>query len=112
MGLKTTFLSIMKKNLFQHALLFTCQAPLYLQAQSDGLPRGANNMPYTRYESENGTFGGGASLASSVQFVQSDIASEASNQKYVSLPSNGSFVQWKASAAARGVNLRFTMPDN
>lgn len=102
----------MKKILFQGILLLTCQTPLYLQAQSDGLPRGASNMPYTRYESENGIYGGGASLASSVQFVQTDIAAEASNQKYVSMPSNGSYVQWKASAAAKGVNLRFTMPDN
>ncbi|WP_315822687.1 sugar-binding protein [Paraflavitalea speifideaquila] len=89
-----------------------CLSPWRLLAQSDGQPRGANNMPYTRYESENGSYGGGASLQSSVQFVQTDIASEASNQRYVSLPSNGSFVQWKTSAAARGVNLRFTMPDN
>src|SRR5262245_58938148 len=100
----------MKKIVFQFVLLLAC-VPL-LQAQSDGQPRGASNMPYTRYESENGIIGGGASLASSPQFVQSDIASEASNQKYVSLSGNGSFVQWKTSTAARGVNLRFTMPDN
>ena len=102
----------MKRIVSQFALLLACQAPLGLLAQSDGLPRGANNMPYTRYEAENANMGGSASLQSSVQFVQTDIASEASNQKYVSLPSNGSFVQWKTTAAARGVNLRFTMPDN
>ena len=102
----------MKKNVFQFVLLFVCYAPLCMQAQSDGLPRGASNMPYTRYESENGSYGGGASLQSSVQFIQSDIASEASNQKYVSLSSGGSYVQWKTTSAARGVNLRFTMPDN
>jgi hypothetical protein len=102
----------MKKIVTQFALLLACLLPCCLRAQSDGLPRGANNMPYTRYESENGIFGGGASLQSSVQFIQTDIASEASNQRYVSLPSNGSFVQWRTTAAARGVNLRFTMPDN
>jgi uncharacterized protein YjdB len=102
----------MKKIVSQLALLLACQAPLCLLAQSDGLPRGASNMPYSRYEAENGSMGGNASLQSSVQFVQTDIASEASNQKYVSLPSNGSYVQWKTTAAARGVNLRFTMPDN
>ncbi|HEY8896908.1 MAG TPA: glycosyl hydrolase family 28-related protein, partial [Niastella sp.] len=102
----------MKKILVQIALLLACLAPCCLQAQSDGQPRGASNMPYTRYESENGIYGGGAALQSSVQFVQTDIASEASNQRYVSLPSNGSFVQWRTSGAARGVNLRFTMPDN
>ena len=102
----------MKRIVAQFALLVACQAPLCLLAQSDGLPRGANNMPYTRYEAENGSMGGSASLQSSVQFVQTDIASEASNQKYVSLPSNGSYIQWKTTAAARGINLRFTMPDN
>ena len=102
----------MKKIVSQLALLLACQAPLCLLAQSDGQPRGASNMPYTRYEAENGSLGGSASLQSSVQFVQTDIASEASNQKYVSLPANGSYVQWKTTAAARGVNLRFTMPDN
>ncbi|MBO9202176.1 MULTISPECIES: sugar-binding protein [Niastella] len=102
----------MKKIVSHIALLLACLAPFSLLAQSDGLPRGANNMPYTRYEAENGSLGGSASLQSSPQFIQTDIASEASNQKYVSLPANGSYVQWKTSAAARGVNLRFTMPDN
>jgi len=80
-------------------------------AQSDGLPRGAQ-MPYQRYEAENATLGGGASLRQSPQFVQADIASEASNQKYVSLGSNGAYVTWRATAAAQGFDLRFTMPDN
>ncbi|OQP59226.1 carbohydrate-binding protein [Niastella vici] len=102
----------MKKIVSRFVLLFACYAPLCIQAQSDGLPRGASNMPYTRYESENGIYSGGASLQSSVQFVQTDIAAEASNQKYVSLPSAGSYVQWRTTAAGRGVNLRFTMPDN
>lgn len=102
----------MKKIVSRFVLLFACYAPVCIQAQSDGLPRGASNMPYTRYESENGIYSGGAALQSSVQFVQTDIAAEASNQKYVSLPSAGSYVQWKTTAAARGVNLRFTMPDN
>ncbi|MGC8802750.1 MAG: glycosyl hydrolase family 28-related protein [Bacteroidales bacterium] len=82
-----------------------------LFAQSDGIPRGAQ-LPYIRYESENGQYGGGASLQQAPTFDQNSIASEASNQKYVSLPTNGSYVQWTTNAIARGVTLRFTMPDD
>lgn len=81
-------------------------------AQSDGLPRGAHQLPYTRYESEDASRGGGATLQSSPQFVQTDIASEASNQKYVSLSSNGAYVSWTVAQPSDGVTLRFTMPDN
>ena len=81
-------------------------------AQSDGLPRGAYQLPYTRYESEDASRGGGATLQQSPQFVQTDIASEASNQKYVSLASNGAYVSWTVAQPADGVTLRFTMPDN
>jgi|GEM_PF-530266 len=79
--------------------------------QNDGIVRGAQ-LPYTRYESENGSLGGAASLQQTASHDYNTIASEASNQKYVSLPSNGSYVQWTASTAFQGVNLRFTMPDN
>ncbi|ASZ09693.1 Ig-like domain-containing protein [Chitinophaga pendula] len=100
------------RYLLTSTLLLLCffSPPAY--AQSDGLPRGANLLPYTRYESEDGVRGGGASLQQSPQFVQTDIASEASHQKYVSLSGNGAFVEWTLTAAAQGVNLRFTMPDN
>lgn len=90
--------------------LFLC-FKLTLYAQSDGLPRGAQ-LPYTRYEAEDARLSGGAFLQQSPQFVQADIASEASNQKYVSLSANGAAVGWKLSAAAQGFDLRFTMPDN
>lgn len=85
---------------------------LIAYAQSDGLPRGAHQLPYTRYEAEVAATGGGAVLHQSPQFIQTDIASEASGQKYVSLPSNGAYVEWTLTQAAQGVNLRFTMPDN
>src|SRR5687767_9215966 len=83
----------------------------FLFAQSDGIPRGAQ-LPYTRYESENGTRGGTAALQQTTNYDYNTIASEASNQQYVSLPSNGSYVEWTASASFQGVNMRFTMPDN
>ncbi|RFM28215.1 T9SS C-terminal target domain-containing protein [Deminuibacter soli] len=92
-------------------LLLLGLLPLTGRSQSDGLPRGANQLPYQRYESENATRGGAATLQSSPQFVQGDIASEASNQQYVSLPTNGSYVEWTVQQASRGFNLRFTMPD-
>ncbi|RYY11447.1 MAG: hypothetical protein EOO36_18990, partial [Cytophagaceae bacterium] len=61
--------------------------PLAGHAQSDGKTRGASDVPYTRYEAESATRGGGATLKSSPQFAQADVASEASNQQYVALPS-------------------------
>jgi hypothetical protein len=103
--------AISKPGLFIPFFLSLYFFPIFLFAQSDGLPRGAN-LPYSRYESENGSMGGGAALQQSPLFNQADIASEASNQKYVSLPSNGSYVQWTLTAAAQAMDLRFTMPDN
>jgi len=92
-------------------LTVICLWQITLFAQSDGLPRGAQ-LPYTRYESEDGRTGGGAVLQQSSQFIQTDIASEASNQKYVSLPANGAYVEWTVSGTAQAMDLRFTMPDN
>ncbi|MGC7873934.1 glycosyl hydrolase family 28-related protein, partial [Desulfosporosinus sp. SYSU MS00001] len=67
---------------------------------------------YTRYESEDGVLGGGAIIRSAPNFDYSLTASEASNQKYVELPSNGSYVQWTINKGGAGVNMRFTMPDS
>lgn len=93
-------------------LLITTGTVTSVLAQSDGLPRGATQLPYLRYEAEAGTMAGGASLQQSPQFIQSDIASEASDQKYVSLGVNGASVEWVLSQPARGVTVRFTLPDN
>lgn len=73
--------------------------------------RGAT-MPYTRYESEDASLGGGAILRSAPDFNYALTASEASNQKYVALPSNGSYVEWTIGQGGAGVNMRFTMPDS
>jgi hypothetical protein len=81
-------------------------------AQSDGLPRGAYQLPYTRYEADNAVLDGGATIQSSPQFIQTDIASEASDQRYVSLSANNASIEWTVSATAQGVDLRFTMPDD
>jgi len=71
-------------------------------------------VPYTRYESEDGAYGGGASLHTDQNFDYSQIAAEASNQAYVGLPSNGSYVEWivGAGGGGAGVDMRFTMPDS
>jgi hypothetical protein len=81
-------------------------------SQSDGLPRGCNQMPYIRYESEEATRGGGAVLHSSPQFNQTEIASEASNQQYVGLPVNGAFTSWPITQTGDGITMRFTIPDS
>lgn len=72
--------------------------------------RGAT-LPYTRYESEDAVIGGGSVLKSAPDFNYDLIASEASNQKYVSLPTNGSYVEWTIGQGGAGVNMRFTLPD-
>ncbi len=73
--------------------------------------RGAT-VPYTRYESENAQLGGGAILRTAPDFNYALIASEASNQAYVALPSNGSYVEWTINQGGAGVDMRFTMPDS
>lgn len=75
--------------------------------------RGAS-MPYTRYEADEALRGGGATLQSAPTFDQAYTASEASGQKYVALPSNGSYVQWtvRPGEGGAGVTMRFTMPDS
>lgn len=82
----------------------------WVQAQSDGLPRGCNGMPYVRYEAEAG--GGGAVARTAFDFDASKTASEASNRQYVGLSANGSYVQWTVAQSAAGVTLRYTLPDN
>ena len=84
----------------------------HLQAQSDGLPRGCNEMPYVRYEAEDGAKGGGAVARTAFDFDATKTASEASNRQYVGLSANGSYVQWAVSQAAAGVTMRYTLPDN
>ncbi|MGF7144550.1 subtilase family serine protease [Anaerotaenia torta] len=69
-------------------------------------------LPYTRYESEDGVYGGGALLRSAPDFNYALTASEATNQKYVALPGNGSYVEWTIHQGGAGVNMRFTMPDS
>ncbi|WP_438492695.1 discoidin domain-containing protein [Paenibacillus sp. IHBB 3054] len=75
--------------------------------------RGAS-VPYTRYDTDDAARGGAAALKSAPTFNQALIASEASGQSYVALPSNGSYAQWtvRPGEGGAGVTMRFTMPDS
>jgi hypothetical protein len=75
--------------------------------------RGAS-MPYTRYDTDDATRGGGATLQSAPTFDQALIASEASGQRYVALPASGSYLEWsvRQGEGGAGVTMRFTMPDS
>ncbi len=101
-----------RTRLIRYSLFFVLLLGLStgsLQAQSDGLPRGAYQMPYTRYEAEDASYSG--ILYEAPEFDQSLTASEASNQKYVGLPGAGNSVTFTLNEAGQGVTLRFTMPD-
>lgn len=69
-------------------------------------------MPYTRYDSETAALGGGATLKTSPTWDRKNIASQASRQSYVDLPTNGAYAEWTMRGDANGVTLRFTMPDS
>lgn len=75
--------------------------------------RGAS-VPYSRYDTDDATRGGSATLKTAPTFDQTLIASEASGQRYVALPSNGSNLQWtvRPGEGGSGVTMRFTMPDS
>lgn len=68
-------------------------------------------MPYTRYDSTVATVGGGASLVSSKDFSKDNLASQASEQSYINLPSNGSYAEWTMSTTGDGITMRYTLPD-
>lgn len=69
-------------------------------------------MPYTRYDTDKAVIGGGASIAVSADFSNQNIATQASNQSYVKLPSKGAYAEWTMNTEGDGVTMRFTMPDS
>jgi fibronectin type 3 domain-containing protein len=72
-------------------------------------------MPYIRYRAADtsiATLSGGATRKSSPNFDKMNLASQASDQAYVELPSSGASVQWRVTQNnAAGVTMRFTLPD-
>ncbi|MYV68069.1 Secreted glycosyl hydrolase [Streptomyces sp. SID2131] len=71
--------------------------------------RGAN-MPYTTYEAEDGTTGGGATVVGPNRTV-GDIAGEASGRKAVDLDATGEYVEFTTRAATNTLVTRFSIPD-
>ncbi|MFF9340270.1 discoidin domain-containing protein [Streptomyces sp. NPDC014773] len=79
------------------------------QSQPLFVGRGAN-MPYTMYEAEDGTAGGGATVAGPNRTV-GDIAGEASGRKAVTLDATGEYVEFTTRAATNTLVTRFSVPD-
>ncbi|MGW7242734.1 discoidin domain-containing protein [Streptomyces sp. NPDC054804] len=71
--------------------------------------RGAD-MPYDMYEAEDGTVGGGATVAGPNRTI-GDIAGEASGRKAVTLNGTGQYVEWTTRAATNTLVTRFSIPD-
>ena len=69
-------------------------------------------MPYIRYSSEEAKLGEGATLITSPDHSQENIASQGSNQSYIQLPKNGSYAEWTMHSVGNGITMRFTMPDS
>ncbi|MFF1508539.1 discoidin domain-containing protein [Streptomyces sp. NPDC058326] len=72
--------------------------------------RGAN-MPYDMYEAEDGTVGGGATVAGPNRTV-GDIAGEASGRKAVSLDATGEYVEFTTRRSTNTLVTRFSIPDS
>lgn len=66
-------------------------------------------MPYDTYEAESVTYTG-AVVGPNTTF--GNIASEASGRKAVQLTSAGQYVQFALAKAAKGITIRYSIPDN
>ncbi|MFI8521815.1 discoidin domain-containing protein [Streptomyces sp. NPDC085481] len=71
--------------------------------------RGAN-MPYDMYEAEDGTAGGGATVAGPNRTI-GDIAGEASGRRAVSLDATGEYVEFTTRADTNTLVARVSLPD-
>jgi hypothetical protein len=91
-------------------LFLLCFFSLSAFAQSDGLPRGAYLMPYTRYEATSTSLGGGATLLGPT-FDQTKVQSEASDRICASLSGANSSVSWTTTQEGQGLVLRYSIPD-
>ncbi|MFC3932626.1 right-handed parallel beta-helix repeat-containing protein [Streptococcus dentapri] len=67
------------------------------------------DLPYTTYEAETAAVANGAVIQHSLDIESTAI--EASNQKYVELPEQGSSVSFKVKNPANAINVRYTIPD-
>lgn len=71
--------------------------------------RGYYDAPYKRYEAESATLTNGTILPQS--YKQSDLQSEASDQKAVTLSSTNASAEWNILESADGLVVRFSIPD-
>jgi hypothetical protein len=92
------------------AILLILTPLCFIDLKIFGQTRGAQ-MPYTRYEAEDGVYGGGAALHGPT-YDQTLLESEASDRKYIRLSSTGAYVQWVVNEEAEGMVLRFSIPDS
>ena len=66
-------------------------------------------LPYTTYEAEDAQLANGANQQASDDVDSTAV--EASNQKYVELPNEGSSVTFQVQKPANALNVRYTIPD-
>ena len=66
-------------------------------------------LPYTTYEAEDAQLANGANQQASDDVDSTAV--EASNQKYVELPHEGSSVTFQVQKPANALNVRYTIPD-
>jgi hypothetical protein len=75
------------------------------------------NMPWTEYEAEDGTLGGGAAIVSLVQPLNNPSnnisVEEASGAAYVTLTNTGQSVSWvnNSGQSITALNIRYSIPD-
>jgi hypothetical protein len=85
--------------------VFLTGASLSLHAQ-----RGYFDAPYKRYEADLATMSNGATPTSR-SYAQTDLQSEASDQKCVNMFSSGATLVWNVTEAADGLVVRYSVPD-
>ena len=72
--------------------------------------------PFTSYEAEAGTVGGGATVVTMTALPTTQYSSpvlEASGHAYVQIPGNGQYVRWKNDTGKKitAINVRYCIPD-
>lgn len=85
------------------------QAPASAAANTYDSSNYGAKVPYTTYEAEDAQLANGASQQASDDVDSTAV--EASNQKYVELPNEGSSVTFQVTKPANALNVRYTVPD-
>lgn len=109
----------LKIQIFALTALLTCLSSKASVADEFPIPTPSSStdsrvgalMPYTRYDSKEATLGGNARIVESSNLDPYNIASQASERSYITLPSAGSYAEWTLSTSGDGVTMRFTLPD-